>query len=262
MTILDEICDKKRAHVVAQKSKVSLDTLKSLIKDAPPPRGFFNALKNNSPNAIIAEIKKASPSAGIISKNFDPASIAQTYQTAGASCLSVLTDIPYFQGHDEFLTQARIASTLPILRKDFIVDEYQIYESRALAADCILLIMASLTDTEAANFHALAKNLGMDVLVEIHDEEECERALKLNPEIIGVNNRNLKTMHVDLQTSITVATNIPDTVFKISESGIKSAADMQTLQAIGYKGFLIGESLMRDKNTEKTLKSWLTQSKN
>jgi len=213
-------------------------------------------------SAVIAEIKKASPSAGIIRENFDPVQIAQTYETAGATCLSILTDEPYFKGSDAYFQAVKAISPLPLLRKDFIIDSYQIHESRALGADCILLIMACLTDSQAKDFHDLATNLGMDTLIEIHDEQELERALALPPKLLGINNRNLKTMETTLQTSHNLSPKIPDTIFKISESGIKTATDIHTLQSHGYQGFLIGESLMKNENIEKTFKNLLTQNKN
>lgn len=262
MTILEKICDKKRIHVEAQKTKTPLEPLKQKITQTPQPRGFLDNLKAKSPCAIIAEVKKASPSKGLLSDNFDPADIAANYQSAGAACISTLTDQPYFQGQDSDLTTVINNTTIPILRKDFIIDEYQIYESRALGADCILLIMAALTDDQAQIFYTLARDLGMDVLVEIHDETELERTLKFNPRLIGINNRNLKTLDVTLETSFNLVDQMPDTVFKISESGITGIEDIQSLQSAGFKGFLIGETLMRQENSQKTLKNWLTQTMN
>ena len=262
MTILQQICDKKRTHVEAQKVKIPFQTLKQQITQTPQPRGFLDNLKANAPCAIIAEVKKASPSKGLLSDHFDPADIAANYQSAGAACISTLTDQPYFQGEDNDLTSVIKTTSIPILRKDFIIDEYQIYESRALGADCILLIMAALTDAQAQSFYTLARDLGMDVLVEIHDEPELERALKFNPRLIGINNRNLKTLDVTLETSFNLVDQMPDTVFKISESGITGIKDIQSLQSVGFQGFLIGEILMRQENPQKTLKNWLTQTMN
>jgi len=262
MTILEQICDKKRIHVEAQKAKIPLEILKQKITQAPQPRGFLDNLKAKSSCAIIAEVKKASPSKGLLSDNFDPADIAENYQSAGAACISTLTDIPYFQGEDNDLTTVINTTTIPILRKDFMIDPYQIYESRALGADCILLIMAALTDDQARDFHQIALDLGMDVLVEIHDKPELERALNLNPKLVGINNRNLKTLDVTLETSFNLADQMPDTVFKISESGITGLDDIQSLQSSGFQGFLIGETLMRQENSQKTLKNWLTQTVN
>ena len=257
MSVLREICGKKTLHVEQQKTKTSLDELKSIIAEAPSPRGFINAIKNHKQTAIIAEVKKASPSKGIIRKDFDPSAIAKSYEKAGAACLSVLTDAPYFQGSDEYFKQVRGAVKLPLLRKDFMVDPYQIYESRAMDADCILIIMAALTDEMAKTLYDLATQLGMDALVEVHDREELERALDLNPQMVGINNRNLKTLEVDVQTSHDFADLMPDNVVKIAESGIDSPQTIQTLEKSGYDGFLIGESLMRQPCIETALATLL-----
>ena len=262
MTVLEQICDKKRAHVAAQKEQTPLEYLKEKIAQTSKPRGFLNHLRNKAPCAIIAEVKQASPSKGLLTKNFNPAEIAKTYEEAGAACISTLTDKPYFLGCDKDLTSVLSNTSLPVLRKDFMIDAYQIFESRALGADCILLIMAALTDKQAETFHDLAKDLEMDVLIEIHDNQELSRALKLNPKLIGINNRNLKTLDVDLQTSFSLVENIPDAVFKISESGISTAEEIRALQQLGFQGFLIGETLMRQKNIKKTLKTLLTQNTN
>ena len=251
MNKLEEICIKKREHVEEQKSKVSLDDLKSKIKDVEPPRDFKTALKISNEKghiALIAEIKKASPSKGVIRQDFNPAEIAEAYEIAGASCLSVLTDAPYFQGHDSYFTKVKETVSLPLLRKDFMVDPYQIYESRALGADCILLILTALTDDQVEEMYGIACDLNMDVLAETHDEKEIERALNLSKAIIGVNSRNLKTLDVNLQTALDLAKNIPDHFLKIAESGIKNNDDIQRLEASGYQGFLIGESLMQQEN--------------
>ncbi len=245
MSVLDEINARKSEHVQAQKSLISLDKLKDIIKESPAPRGFFSALKNAPTPAVIAEVKKASPSKGVIREDFDPVDIARIYEQSGATCLSVLTDEPYFQGCDDYLKQIRKTATLPLLRKDFMIDPYQIYESRALGADCILLIMAALSDEKAKTLYDLSCDLDMDVLVEVHNKEELERALLLNPQIIGVNNRNLKTLEVNLQTSHDLSDFIPQNTLKISESGINSPETIKELQNSGYNTFLIGESLMR-----------------
>ena len=181
MSVLNEICDKKREHIARRRKEAPQVLLEEKIADAEKPRGFVNALKKAKSPAIIAEIKKASPSQGVIRADFNPAQIAKIYEDNGATCLSVLTDEPYFQGKDEYLIEAKKSSRLPALRKDFMIDPYQIYESRALGADCVLLIMAALANDEALNMHSIATTLGMDVLVEVHDEEELRRALKLNP---------------------------------------------------------------------------------
>lgn len=245
MSVLLEICARKAKHVEEQKAKVPLEILVDQMNAAPRPKPFINAIKTNEQTAIIAEVKKASPSKGVIREDFNPVQIAQDYQTAGATCLSVLTDEPYFQGTDEYFKAVRAAIDLPMLRKDFMIDPYQIFESRALGADCILLIMAALEDGMAEDLYELSVDLDMDVLVEIHNAEELERALKLNPAMVGVNNRNLKTLNVDVQTSHDLADQMPDTVVKIAESGIDSNETIKNLQNSGYEGFLIGESLMR-----------------
>lgn len=261
MSVLNEICDPKREHIAAQKKKISLDVLKEKIATAEKPRGFINALKQKK-RAIIAEVKKASPSIGIIREDFNAVEIARIYEANGAACLSVLTDEPYFQGRDEYLAQIKQAVKIPLLRKDFMLDEYQIYESRALGADCILLIMAALTDSEAATLYKLSETLGMDVLVEIHDDEELTRALKLNPKMIGINNRNLKTLKVDVQTSHRLGAKIPGNILKIAESGISDSSTIHALQTDGFNGFLIGESLMRQPDIGTALTKLLTQTVN
>lgn len=246
MNTLEEICERKRAHVRDRKSYYSLDDLKYKIAEKPLPCGFLCKLMMAEGPALIAEVKKASPSKGVIREDFDPVSIAKAYKEAGASCLSVLTDEPYFQGRDEYLTLIKEELNIPVLRKDFIVDIYQIYESRALGADCILLIMAALSDSEARRFYETALDLRMDILVEVHDLPELERALRLDPMMIGVNNRNLKTLEVNVDTSFDLALRLPSSAFKISESGIGSHDTLKRLHAVGYRGFLVGESLMRE----------------
>lgn len=245
---LAEICARKAEHVAAMKSQTSLGNLKAKIKNAESPRGFIKALREqadkNKP-ALIAEIKKASPSKGVIRSDFDPEKLAKAYESGGASCLSVLTDEPYFQGHDTFLRQAKEASTLPVLRKDFMVDEYQIYESRALGADCILLIMAALTDDQALRFHGLATELGMDVLIEVHHRNELKRAIDLNGAMVGVNSRNLRTLAVETKIFTEIYNMIPQNVLKVAESGIWNHDTLNELNAHGYEAFLVGESLMR-----------------
>lgn len=269
MSVLNEICQKKRTYVEKQKTRISLEELKAGIETQAAPKGFIQhiqSLAKNDPPALITEVKKASPSKGLIRENFDPAAIAKSYQNAGAACLSVLTDEPYFQGTDEHFIQARDAIEIPMIRKDFMLETYQIFESRAMGADCILLIIAALNDDKARELYELSTQLGMDVLVEIHNAQELERSLKLNPTMIGVNNRNLKTLEVDIQTSFDLVDKIPDSVLKIAESGLADFETLDRLQAVGFSGFLVGESLMRQQNIEQAVRDMrgnhLTQNKN
>ncbi len=257
MDKLEEICQKKRQHIAHQKSQTPISELESIAAEKPAPLGFLTALKNAEGPALIAEVKKASPSKGIIRKDFDPLKIARIYQDSGATCLSVLTDEPYFQGHDDYLLQIKQHIKIPVLRKDFMIDPYQILESRALGADCILLIMAALSDSQARELYDSATALGMDVLVEIHDLPELERAKNLNPMMLGVNNRNLKTLNVDVQTSYDLMHHMPDNTYKISESGISENTTIRALQNAGYQGFLVGESLMRENDIGLAVKNLL-----
>lgn len=256
-SVLSQICAKKAEHLSAMRAATPLAALQDTIAQAEPPRGFIRALRNaTTPGpALITEIKKASPSKGIIRADFDPVEIARIYQDSGAACLSVLTDEPYFQGRDEYLVAVKNAVKLPALRKDFMINPYQIYESRALGADCILLIMACLSDTQASEMHDLAKTLGMDVLVEIHDAKELERATRLKPEMIGINNRNLKTLEVDVQTSFDLAPAMPANCLRVSESGLSDPATIQKLSKAGFSAFLVGESLMRQPDIAAAVRS-------
>lgn len=249
MNILEQILAHKKTEVEQRKSSCSETEIKRKILDLPNTRGFISSIKRTlaaGKACVIAEIKKASPSKGVIRPNFYPAELARAYADGGASCLSVLTDEKYFQGHDTYLQQARNAVSLPLIRKDFIVDTYQIYESRLLGADAILLIAAALSESEMSEFHALATSLKLDVLVEVHDELELQSVLQLGASFIGVNNRNLKTFVTDLNTSIRLRRLIPDNLVMVAESGIATADDINHLMNNGVHVFLIGESLMRE----------------
>ena len=252
MSVLQQICEQKRAHIASQKQNTTFEELKAMISDQAPPRGFIKNLQHVSQEgiALITEVKKASPSKGVICENFDPKHIAKAYENAGAACVSVLTDEPYFQGHDNHFREVRQTISLPMIRKDFMLEPYQIYESRAMGADCILLIMAALDDSQAQELHDLSRELDMDVLVEIHDEQELERTMAMNPAMIGVNNRNLKTLNVDIQTSFDFADKIPRNIVKIAESGLTDFQTVSKLKTVGYSGFLVGESLMRQPDIE------------
>ncbi|MGF6490493.1 indole-3-glycerol phosphate synthase TrpC [Pseudomonas frederiksbergensis] len=248
-TVLENILARKVQEVAERRARVSLAELENLAKAADAPRGFAKALidqaKTKQP-AVIAEIKKASPSKGVIRENFVPADIAKSYEKGGATCLSVLTDIDYFQGADAYLQQARAACKLPVIRKDFMIDPYQIVESRALGADCVLLIVSALDDVKMAELAAVAKSVGLDVLVEVHDGDELERALKtLDTPLVGVNNRNLHTFEVNLETTLDLLPRIPRDRLVITESGILNRADVELMEISDVYAFLVGEAFMR-----------------
>ncbi|MGI3744939.1 MAG: indole-3-glycerol phosphate synthase TrpC [Janthinobacterium lividum] len=248
-TVLEKILARKVEEVAARRASVSLAELETLAKVADAPRGFAQAMiaqaKRKQP-AVIAEIKKASPSKGVIRENFQPAEIAKSYEAGGATCLSVLTDIDFFQGADEYLKQARATCSLPVIRKDFMIDPYQIVEARALGADCILLIVSALDDVKMAELASVAKGVGLDVLVEVHDGDELERALKtLDTPLVGVNNRNLHTFDVSLETTLDLLPRIPRDRLVITESGILNRADVELMEINDVYSFLVGEAFMR-----------------
>ncbi len=255
---LAEICARTRETVGQRKAARSLAEVEAAVEDASPVRWFRAALSvKHAQNSVglIAEIKKASPSAGVIRPDFDPAALAGAYEAGGAACLSVLTDEPYFQGCDDYLRAARAACKLPVLRKDFMVDPWQIAESRALGADCVLLIMAVLDDTLAGELAAAAIQYGMDALVEVHDEAEMERAIKLETGFIGINNRNLKTLKTDLAVTERLAPLAPTGAMLVCESGIRDSADIARMGKTGVRSFLVGESLMRQPDVTEAVKA-------
>lgn len=257
--ILREICDRKREHVAQKKTLISIEELEARARLASRPRGFVSALqakRDQGEYGFICEIKKASPSKGLIRPDdFDPATLAAAYERGGAACLSVLTDEPYFQGHDDYLVAARGSVSIPVLRKDFMVDPYQVVEARALGADCILIIMAALSDAEACELEEAAHDWGMDVLIEVHDADELERALKLKSPLVGVNNRNLKTMEVSLNNTLSLVPSFAKDRIAVAESGLATSEDLQACEAAGAECFLIGETFMRQADVEAAVKA-------
>ena len=246
--ILNTILARKADEVAARRAQVPLAALQARLAEAPPLRGFARALHQSIADgdpAVIAEVKKASPSKGLIRPDFRPAEIAVSYEFGGAACLSVLTDVDFFQGADAYLQAARGACTLPVLRKDFTIDPYQVYEARVLGADCMLMIVSALDDMQLADLSGLAMELGMDVLVEVHDIDELERAIQVPVPLVGINNRDLRSFEVSLDTTLSMKDAVPRDRLLVTESGILAPADVQRMRAAGVHAFLVGEAFMR-----------------
>ncbi|TKR29666.1 indole-3-glycerol phosphate synthase TrpC [Luteimonas gilva] len=249
--VLQKILQRKAEEVAERSARRSLDEIKAMAADGPPVRGFAAAIEAKiaaGHPAVIAEVKKASPSKGVIRADFDPAAIARSYEAGGAACLSVLTDVDFFQGADDYLRQAREACALPALRKDFAIDPWQVYEARALGADCVLLIVAALDDARLAALSDLALALGMDVLVEVHDMDELERALQVPAPLLGINNRSLRSFEVSLDTTLSLKHAVPGDRRLVTESGIATADDVRKMRGAGVDAFLVGESFMRERD--------------
>lgn len=246
--ILRKILARKAEEISDRSSMIGLQEMRNRAESATSPRGFMHALQkriDQGKSAVIAEIKKASPSKGVLRENFDPVAIAKSYEAGGAACLSVLTDVDFFQGADEYLQQARAACALPVLRKDFTIDPYQVYEARALGADCILLIVAALDDAKLIELLQLAESLGMDALVEVHDVEEMQRALATSASLIGVNNRNLRTFETSLETTVNLLATFPQDRVLVTESGIHTREDVSHMRDNNVHAFLVGETFMK-----------------
>ncbi|WP_297527065.1 indole-3-glycerol phosphate synthase TrpC [Thiohalobacter sp.] len=246
--ILERILARKREEIAGRSARLPEAALRERLRDAPPPRGFVTALETRvhaGQPAVIAEIKKASPSKGVLREDFRPADIARSYEAGGAACLSVLTDEDFFQGRDAYLQQAREACSLPVLRKDFMLDPWQVLEARMIGADCILLIVAALDDAQLRTLTDLAHELGMDVLVEVHDAAELERALALPARLVGINNRDLRSFEVSLDTTLDLLDRIPADRLVVTESGIHTPADVARMRAADVNAFLVGEAFMR-----------------
>ncbi|MFP6796928.1 MAG: indole-3-glycerol phosphate synthase TrpC [Pseudomonadales bacterium] len=253
-SILSRILEYKRLEVEQRKARRTQEMLREFAESAAPTRGFAQALANESP-AVVAEIKKASPSKGVIRENFDPAGIATSYYEGGATCLSVLTDQHFFQGDDEYLIQARDTVPLPILRKDFVVDQYQIFEARVIGADCVLLIAAALDPRTMSELYEAAISIGLDVLIEIHNAAELDTAIALEPSLIGINNRDLESFETNLDTTLELLDRIPKTIQVVTESGIQTRSDVERLRRAGVDAFLVGEAFMRAEDPGKQIKT-------
>ena len=262
-TVLDNILANTIEEVAARQATRSLEDVRAAAEVASPPRDMFAALRADPVHvALIAEVKQASPSRGVLVEPFDPVTLARTYTRHGAAAISVLTDEHFFQGSLAILSEVRAATDLPVLRKDFIIDPYQVYEARAAGADAVLLITAALTDSQLADLHALATDLGMAALVEVHDEPELIRALRLNPLLLGVNNRNLKTFEVDLERTATLARFVPEDVTLVAESGLKRGADVRDMGALGAHAVLIGEGLVTAEDVAGAVRTFSSQPRN
>lgn len=259
-TVLDRILEHKVNEVAARRSLVTLNQISEAARAASPPRDFEGSLRApDGTVTLIAEVKKASPSKGVLIENFDPLALGKVYAENGAAAISVLTDEHFFQGHLDYMANVRAAVNVPVLRKDFVIDPYQVYEGRARGADAVLLIVAALEDAQLADLHALITELGMAALVEVHDEDEMERAIKLGAKVIGVNNRDLKTFDVDLSTTARLAAMVPDGVTLVAESGIHSAEDVYNMGQHGAHAVLVGESLVRADDTAAAARAYSSQ---